>query len=123
MRFDEQLQLSEQNIRRSCRKLFATLYAQRFSYPNRPSSNALLGRNTSSSNSVRVRSRTAPELELRRYSPISVDGSGRYARSHKQSPVVGRRAETIAWNTRNLQKSTPDADVVRTVTNLRSLWL
>lgn len=33
VRFDEQLHLSEENIRRSCRKLFATLYSNRFSYP------------------------------------------------------------------------------------------
>lgn len=59
-----------------------------------------------------MRSRTAPELELRRYSPVSVDGSGKYSRNHRPSPVSGRSADTTAWSNRSQQKSATDASII-----------
>ncbi|XP_054724021.1 uncharacterized protein LOC129234147 [Uloborus diversus] len=123
VRFDEQLQLSEQNIRRSCRKLFATLYAQRFSCPD---GTTLPLR---SAGSTRIRSRTAPELDLRRaYSPASsVRESHRYDRSHKESPVAveGRRVgNNLVWNNRSMpevnRRVLPSPQVPRHILKIQS---
>ncbi|XP_015927296.1 uncharacterized protein [Parasteatoda tepidariorum] len=111
VRFDEQLQLSEQNIRRSCRKLFATLYAQRFSYPSHQDPSSLHGR----SNSVhsRIRSRTVPELDLRQYAPMPADIQVKNARNHTIPEVYQEEARppSSAWSRRAVQKSMSDASI------------
>ncbi|GFQ84608.1 PDZ domain-containing protein [Trichonephila clavata] len=116
VRFDEQLQLSEQNIRRSCRKLFATLYAQRFSYPSHQDGGFIHGRNYSGS--TRSRSRTVPELELRRYSPLTPDGYSKHERTYKENvgPLESRRSGSLSSSNRSVQKSTSDVSITGKVT-------
>ncbi|XP_035211048.1 uncharacterized protein LOC118185319, partial [Stegodyphus dumicola] len=111
VRFDEQLQLSEQNLRRSCRKLFATLYAQRFSYPVQQSG-SIQARNITPG-STRIRSRTAPELDLRRYSPVSVGGQSRHIQSYKENfgPVENHRAGGLPWAVCSVPKATTDVSL------------
>ncbi|CAL1271285.1 unnamed protein product [Larinioides sclopetarius] len=117
VRFDEQLQLSEQNIRRSCRKLFATLYAQRFSYPNHQDNSFLHGR--IHSGTTRFRSRTVPELELRQYSPLISDSLSKHDRSYKENlgPLESRRSGSLSSaSSRSIHKSVSDVSVSGKVT-------
>ncbi|KAG8194142.1 hypothetical protein JTE90_000980 [Oedothorax gibbosus] len=110
VRFDEQLQLSEQNIRRSCRKLFATLYAQRFSYQEHLANHGRMHAGTA----TRSRSRTVPELELGLCNGVLLghqqhSTSNKYARSCKENvgPVEGRSG-SFSSGSRSAYKSRSD---------------
>ncbi|GIZ00103.1 hypothetical protein CEXT_486021 [Caerostris extrusa] len=87
----------------------------RFSYPNHPDG-FLYGR--THSGSTRSRSRTVPELELRRYSPLASDGYSKHERTYKENlgPLQNRRLDSLSTSNRSVHKSVSDISISGKVT-------